>query len=107
MLRDDSSEVWTWRILYSITEPEFSAAYKVVVHEQTLEMRTTPPPPTDYQVLSTNCTWFAAKVAAAAGQTMPDYLYNSIPDPGTFLDSLQASGDGSTLNGGEVGKNPN
>jgi hypothetical protein len=102
-IRDDSGEPWTWRILYPLTAAQFSSALQVVTAEQRVEAG--PSPPKDYQFLSTNCVWFAAKVASAAGQVMPDYLYGNIPDPGTLRNSLRASGNGSTLDGGTVSKN--
>lgn len=103
-IRDDSGEAWTWRIRYPLTAAQFSAASGVVKAEQQRE--TSKNPPKDYKVTSTNCMWFAAKVAAAGGQTVPDYLYHGIPDPGTLRNTLEASGDGSTLDRGTVSKSP-
>ena len=105
----DGRASWSWKITYNLTKSQYSAALTFVNNEIDYENYEAP---SDYEIEGsppgpTNCTGFAAEVVQAAGQTLPPFTTLGIPAPSALYGSLQASGDGSTLDGGTVTENPN
>jgi hypothetical protein len=98
VIRSDAASSWTWRITFAVSADQYNKAATLINNELAN--------PSDYKLLSSNCVDFQARVASAAGLTLPNYIgTDTIPDPEYLNTSLAAAGDGATANGGTVQKN--
>jgi len=99
-IRVDGPTKWTWRIVYNITEAQYNAGFAVLGAE--IEH------PSRYKLLSTNCVDFAARIASAAGQSLPDYKDGvGVPEPRVLYNTLKGVGNGNQTSGGTVQSNSN
>lgn len=92
---NDAGATWDYAIAYPVTPSQYNAAARVITRD-----RISPP---IYVLVGFNCVAWAAKVASAAGITLPPYrLPIGIPSDSTFGQSLVDLGVGATANCGTV-----
>lgn len=99
-VKSDSDTKWSWRLGFTLTPTQCNSAGSLIDSQRQR--------PNRYRLNYYNCmSWARGILTGGAGITLNEYKdWLGIPSPRVFRDALEKAGDGGTLEGGKVLKNP-